>query len=110
MMYEFESAFGERIEREYSPDDVPEVGNTIKVDDTTYTRVFSQATFIDSRKGSIKFPRFESHQLPRNWKHHKDNGGLFSPEGKPRFSSKAQIDEAMAAARHEGTEIAYGEL
>lgn len=107
MIYEFESAFGERIEIDLPMDDAPEFGEARVVDGTTYKRVVSQATFIDSRKGSIAFPNFESHQLPRWWKHHK---GEFGPTGKPRFSNRGEVDEAVAAANHDDTEIKYGEL
>ena len=60
--------------------------------------------------GSMVRPdiHFESHQLPRNWKHHTGN---FSPEGKPRFSSRQEVREAIARADHnEGTQIEYNEL
>ena len=109
MMYEFESAFGERIEVDLPMDAAPAIGEVRVVGGTTYRRIFSKATFGDSRKGSTAFPCFESHSLPRNWKHHK---GAFSPEGKPRFSNRGEVDEAVARARHEdsSTEIAYGEL
>jgi hypothetical protein len=107
MRYEFESAFGERIEIDIPVDEAPEIGSTRVVDGTTYKRVASLAQFVDSRNGSTKFPRFESHQLPRNWKHHK---GEFGPTGKPRFANKAEVDEAVARARGDDTEIAYGEL
>ena len=53
------------------------------------------------------FPRFESTQLPRWWKHHK---GEFSPIGKPRYSNRQEVEEDMARARHDGTQIEYGSL
>ena len=54
---------------------------------------------------------FESRQLPRNWQHHKDAGGEFSPDGKPIFGDRKQIEESMARARgEEGTFIEYNEL
>ena len=54
---------------------------------------------------------FESYQLPRNWKHHKDAGGKFAPDGKPIFGDRRQIEESMARARGEdGTTIEYNEL
>lgn len=107
MMYEFESAFGERITVDLPMDEAPEIGEARVVNGTTFKRVFSAASFVDSRNGSMKFPRFESHQLPRWWKHHK---GAFSPAGKPRFSNRGEVDEAVAAANHDDTHIKYGEL
>jgi hypothetical protein len=54
---------------------------------------------------------FESYQLPRNWKHHKDAGGEFAPDGKPIFGDRKQIEESMARARGEDdTTIEYNEL
>ena len=54
---------------------------------------------------------FQSYQLPRNWKHHKDAGGEFAPDGKPIFGDRKQIEESMARARgEEGTTIEYNEL
>lgn len=107
MRYEFENANGGRVEVDLPMSEAPPFGEERTISGETYRRVPSAASFIDSRKGSIAFPRFESHQLPRWWKHHK---GGFSSEGKPRFSNRGEVDEAVAAANHDDTEIKYGEL
>ena len=107
MRYEFENSSGERVELDMPMSEAPPFGEVRTIDGVEFRRVPSHATFGDSRKGSIAFPRFESHQLPRYWKHHK---GAFSPAGKPRFSNRGEVDEAMARAGHDGTEMKYGEL
>ena len=54
---------------------------------------------------------FASHQLPRNWEHHKEAGGEFNAKGQPVFSNRKQIEESMARARgEEGTTIYHNEL
>jgi hypothetical protein len=108
MLYPFQSPDGSVVELEYAPDDAPEIGAIVLgADGVKYRRLASMPQIHGARDGSSNFPRFESNQLPRWWTHHK---GEFSPEGKPRFENRKQINEAMARARHCGTEIEYDAL
>lgn len=52
--------------------------------------------------------RFESHQLPRWDPNHK---GEFSPDGKPRFTSRGEAKEyAKRSSGNTGLDTKYGEL
>lgn len=47
---------------------------------------------------------FDSHSLPLNWKY----APAVNPKnGKPRFTSKQQVTESIARARHAGEPIDY---
>ena len=108
MWYPFEREDGEPVEMEFKPDDAPAIGSIVLDEDgRKCRRLASMPQIHGARDGSSNFPRFESHQLPRNWIHHK---GEFSPSGKPRYSNRKEIEEDMARARNAGTEIEYGEL
>lgn len=109
MLYEFQCPDGELILLPYSPDDAPDIGEVVVTSEGVRARrIPSTPEIKGAHEGSTAWPRFESHQLPRNWKHHK---GEFSPEGKPRFNSKQEIKEACARASHlEGQEVRHGEL
>jgi len=51
---------------------------------------------------------FQSHQLPKNWKHHK---GEFDKKGRPVFRNMREAHEAARRARgEEGTHLYYDEL
>ena len=87
---------------------------------TRRTYVFRNGEMVEKkqprRKKNIEFSvapdiGFASYQLPKNWQHHQDAGGEFTDRGQPIFSSRKQIEEAMARARGEaGTLIEYNEL
>lgn len=108
MLYPFQAPDGSTVEIEYAPDDAPAIGEVVLADDgQKVVRIASRPQIHGARDGSSNFPRFESSQLPRWWKHHK---GEFSPTGKPRYNSRREIDEDCARAREAGTEIEYGQL
>ena len=110
MKYEFESDGGQRILVDLPMAEAPDIGEERKgPDGTIYRRVYSKPQVCGAHSGSTKWPTFESSALPRNWEYHK---GEFSPDGKPRFDSRKQIDEALARENDvsEDTYTAYGEL
>ena len=109
MLYEFQCPDGRVMTMAYSPDEAPDIGEVVVTSEGVRARRIPSLPEIKGAKdGSINWPRFESHQLPRYWKHHK---GEFSKEGKPRFDTKKQIDEACSRAEHaDGTTIKHGEL
>lgn len=107
MLYEFRSEDGSVIVREYPMAEAPDFGAEVEEGGRIYRRVPSVAQIQGAHEGSTKFPRFESSQLPKWWIHHK---GEFSPTGKPRYSTRQEIEEDMARARAAGTEIEYGSL
>lgn len=108
MIYQFRAEDGSLAEVEMDMADAPDIGEPLVLGGKTYKRIPSVIQVCGAHEGSTKFPRFESHQLPRYWKHHK---GEFAPNGKPRFATRKQVDEAMARCRgDEGQEIGYGEL
>lgn len=108
MLYSFEAPDGSVVELEYAPDDAPAIGEIVLgPDGRTYRRLVSMPEIHGAHDGSSNFPRFESTQLPKNWVHHK---GEFGPTGNVRYSSRREIEEDMARARHAGTELEYGEL
>jgi len=107
MIYEFRDDEGHVIELELSPHEAPDIGAERIVNGRVFKRIASRVQVAGAHEGSTKFPRFESSQLPKWWAHHR---GEFSPTGKPRYSSRKEVEEDMARARQAGTEIEYGEL
>jgi hypothetical protein len=108
MIYQFRADDGSMAEVEMDVADAPSIGEPLVLGGVTYKRIPSVLQVCGAHEGSTRHPRFESHQLPRHWRYHK---GEFSPSGKPRFSSRKEVDEAMARCRHnDGQEISYGEL
>jgi len=107
MRYEFRSVDGHSEFVELPMSEAPPFGETREINGLTYRRVPSSPTICGAQEGSTRFPRFESHQLPRWWKHHK---GEFGPTGKPRFSNRGEVDESVARANDDDTEIKYGEM
>ena len=98
MKYEFESDGGQRILVDLPMAEAPDIGEERKgPDGTIYRRVYSKPQVCGAHSGSS------------NWEYHK---GEFSPDGKPRFDSRKQIDEALARENDvsEDTYTAYGEL
>ena len=107
MRYEYEHD-GERVTIDLPMAEATPLGESREINGRMWKRVPSSPEICGGgRRGSSRFPRFESHQLPRWWKHHK---GAFSEHGKPRFTSREQVEDGVARARHEGTDISYGEL
>ncbi len=107
MRYKFVSPDGRVEFVELPMSEAPAFGDKRVIDDVTFRRVPSSPIICGAQEGSTRFPRFESHQLPRWWKHHK---GAFGPTGKPRFSNRGEVDESVARANDDDTEMRYGEL
>lgn len=109
MLYEFQCPDGRVLSLSYSPDEAPDIGEVVVTSEGVRARrIPSLPQVKGAHEGSTAWPYFESRALPRWWKHHK---GEFSKEGKPRFSSKKEIDEACARALHDdGTTVKHGEL
>lgn len=101
MKYEFEDTVtGERVEVDMPMADAPTIGSIIIHNGRHLMRIPSLPPVRVAES-----LHFESHQLPKHWKHAKQH----SPDGVCRFESHREIREALASARDAGEPISYGE-
>jgi hypothetical protein len=89
-------ASGERIERVFPIGRAPK---SVRVGRRTFKRVPSVPLVQVAQD-----IHFVSDQLPLHWTAARDH----DEQGRPRFSSRREIDEAVARARHNGEHVTYG--
>ncbi len=82
----------------YPMDNCPSIGSYRVVNGVRMVRIPS-----DLLVRAAEDIHFTSNQLPRNWKY----GSDFDRQGKPRFSSKTALHEAMAKANDQGDQVEW---
>jgi hypothetical protein len=96
VIYLYRAPDGATLERDFP---IGKAAATIRSDGKRFTRVYTAPVLQVSPE-----IHFESHSLPLNWKY---APAVNKKTGKPRFTSRRQVDESIARARQAGEPIAY---
>ncbi len=108
--YEYRAKDGELITVERPMTRAPRIGSTLTRNGKTYRRIPSSNT-----QGQVQPDlHFVSRSLPRAPKHDspwREYHNDFDAQGRPRFSSRHQVEEAVAKHNWaEDTEMTYGSI